>query len=69
MVEELRVSEPPRDEGGGARAERDAVDVVDALRRQRRPRRLDVHEQGQHCNGNKARSEAAGDTGMLRKML
>ena len=49
MVEELGVSEPPRDEGGGARAERDAVDVVDALRRQRRPRSLDVHEQGQHC--------------------
>ena len=48
MVEELRVAQPPGDERRGPRAERDAVDVVDALRRQRRPRRLDVHEQGQH---------------------
>ena len=48
VVEQLRVAQPPRDERRRPRPERDAVDVVDALRRQRRPRRLDVHEQGQH---------------------
>ena len=48
VVEQLRAAQPPRDEGRRPRAERDAVDVVDALRRQRRPRRLDVHEQRQH---------------------
>ena len=55
MVEQLRVAQPPRHERRRSRPERDAVDVVDALRGQRRPRRLDVHEQGQHCKEKRGR--------------